>query len=225
MPAAPEPSQQSAAPVAAPAEGPGPQSEFHAPQVTEPQAPEPEVAEPPLPPEPVSAAPVYSDPIPDTYGYEEQSSFAHEPPFRPRRNPAKLWTAAAVLFALVAIAGIGATLLYGTPSWLPFAKETFAPDPPGLVLDFPPNRQDRRTLPNGTEFYGTSGTITNVGTSRRSVPAVLVVLYDAKERVVYRWKVIPPKRELAPGESMTINEALTVVPKSAKYAVTGWSPD
>src|SRR3546814_15391121 len=37
---------------------------------------------------------------------ERESSFAHEPPFRPRRNPAKVWTMAAVLFAL-AIGKIG----------------------------------------------------------------------------------------------------------------------
>src|SRR3546814_15977437 len=47
---------------------------------------------------------------------ERESSYAHEPPFRPRRNPAKVWTMAAVLFAL-AIGILGGALYYfGTPS-------------------------------------------------------------------------------------------------------------
>ena len=92
------------------------------------------------------------------------------------------------------------------------------------VLEFPPNRQDRRTLPNGTEFFGASGKVTNVGKERRTVPAILIVLRDAQNRVVYSWEVIPPKRQLAPGESVTINEAVTDVPRTAKVADIGWKP-
>src|SRR3546814_3019319 len=40
---------------------------------------------------------------------ERESSFAHEPPFRPRRNPAKVWTMTAVLFVL-AIGLLGGAL-------------------------------------------------------------------------------------------------------------------
>lgn len=104
-------------------------------------------------------------------------------------------------------------------------RAAFAEAQPGLVLDFPPTRQDRRTLPNGTEFFGASGTITNVGNSRRSVPQVLILLRDSHERIVYSWVVIPMKRELAPGESITINEAVTDIPKSAKFADIGWKPN
>jgi hypothetical protein len=35
---------------------------------------------------------------------------------------------------------------------------------------------------------------------------------------------VPNKRELAPGETITINEAVTDVPKSAKSAEIGWKP-
>lgn len=93
---------------------------------------------------------------------------------------------------------------------------------PDLVLDFPRGRQDRRTLPNGTEFFGASGTITNVGATRRAVPALIIVLRDAKGRVVYSWEAASPKPQLAPGESVTINEAVTDVPKSARVAEIGW---
>ena len=104
------------------------------------------------------------------------------------------------------------------------SSQTFAEAQPDLVLDFPANRQDRRTLPNGTQFFGASGTVTNVGQSRRRVPTILIVLRDAHERIVYTWEVAPPKRELAPGETININEAVTDVPKSSKIAEIGWKP-
>src|SRR5690349_8150607 len=133
---------------------------------------------------------------------------------RRRRNPAKLWMIGAILFAVAALGGIGAVAWYGLPDWVPLASGTFARGEPNLVLDFPPNRQDRRTLPNGAEFFGASGSITNVGKVRLSVPLVLITLRDARDRIVYSWEVVPSKRELAPGESVTINEAVTDVPKS-----------
>lgn len=187
---------------------------------------EPPVAAPPAPPEdvPPPPPPVYDRPAgPDGHA-RDRSSFEHQPPFRPRRNRARMWTAAAALFAVISIGAIGAAAWYGLPDWVPLARPTFAEVEPDLVLDFPPNRQDRRTLPNGAEFFGASGTITNVGGTRREVPSVLIVLRDDRERVVYSWEVVPPKRQLAPGESVTINEAVTDVPRSAKVAEIGWKP-
>jgi hypothetical protein len=153
------------------------------------------------------------------------SRFEHEPPFRPRRNTAKLWTLAAVLFALLVAALIGLGAWFGLPSWLPSAHSTFGAGRPDLVLSFPSERQDRRTLPNGTEYFGASGTVTNVGKDTRDVPPILIVLRDAKDKVVYTWDVTPPRDSLKPGESVTINEAVTDVPKSARVAEIGWKPD
>lgn len=153
------------------------------------------------------------------------SSFEHEPPFRPRRNATRLWTAAAVAFAVLVAALIGLVAYFGLPDWLPVARPTFGPTRPDLELSFPAERQDRRTLPNGTEYFGASGTVTNVGKGVREVPAILIVLRDGKDKVVYTWDVNPPKDSLKPGESVNINEAVTDVPKSAKVAEIGWKPD
>ena len=187
----------------------------------------PEAPQPPLPPayaEEPPATPAYAEDQSWSDYRENQSSFAHEPPFRPRRNMLKLWTWAAAGFAVFALAATITVAWYGLPDWMPAARQTFAEAQPDLVLDFPPNRQERRTLPNGTEFFGASGTVTNVGTGRRDVPTILIVLRDARERIVYSWEVAPPKRELAPGESVTINEAVTDVPKTASIAEIGWKP-
>ena len=128
-------------------------------------------------------------------------------------------------FALT-IAALGAALWhFGAPQWLPGAAQTFGADRPDLELSFPPEKQDRRQLPNGTEYFGASGTVSNVGKDVRAIPAILIVLRDSRDNVVKTWEVPAPQDELAPGESVTINAAVTDVPKSAKVAEIGWKPD
>lgn len=156
---------------------------------------------------------------------DDFSQFDSRPPFRPRRNPLKVWTAAAAIFAVLALGAVAAVSYWGLPDWMPVSRPTFAVEQPDLVLEFPADQQDRRELPNGTEFFGASGSVTNVGRETRAVPSILIVLRDARDRIVYSWEVAPPQRSLAPGESVTINEAVTDVPRSAKFAEIGWKPD
>lgn len=156
---------------------------------------------------------------------DDLSQFDYRPPFRGTRNPLKIWTAAAAFFAVLALGTVAAVSYWGLPDWVPLSRPTFAVEQPDLVLDFPPGRQDRRTLPNSTEFFGASGTVTNVGRETRTLPSILIVLRDARNREVYSWEVAPPQPRLAPGESVTINEAVTDVPKSAKFAEIGWKPN
>ncbi len=177
----------------------------------------------PAPPTVVEAE---SAPVAEPEGYEEEvSAFDYEPPFRPRRNMMKVWTIAAALFALVALGTVAAVSYWGLPDWVPVTRPTFGLEKPDLVLDFPRDKQERRTLPNGTEYFGTSGTIKNVGRETRKVPSILMVLSDARDRIVYTWEIASPKPELAPGETVTINEAVTDIPKSARYVEIGWKPD
>ena len=221
-----------------PVEAAAPSTETaHQPRENWPSPPRPEPPDEPVAEAVPDAPPRYTPPEPDQPAYPAEganavdvvfdhspSAFEHEPPFRPRRNPAKLWTAAAIAFALLVASVIGAVSYWGLPDWLPIARPTFGAAQPDLVLEFPPERQDRRTLPDGTEFFGASGTVTNVGQETRRVPAILIVLRDGRERKVYEWEVRPAKSELAPGESVTINEAVTDVPRSARIAEIGWKP-
>ena len=155
--------------------------------------------------------------------YERGSSFAHEPPFKPRRNWTRIWTIGAVAFALAAAAVIGAINYFGLPGWMPFSQPTFVQAPPDLVLEFRADRQERRTLPNGIEYFETSGTVTNVGTETRRLPPIKVVLRDSRDRIVYDAQIVPPVSELAPGESIEVNEAIVDVPTSAKISEFGWA--
>jgi predicted Zn finger-like uncharacterized protein len=179
------------------------------------------------PGEPAAPTVVEAEPAPvaeaEDYG-EEVSAFDYEPPFRPRRNMVKVWTIAAALFAALALGTIGAVSYWGLPDWVPISRPTFAIEQPDLVLDFPRDQQERRTLPNGTEYFGASGTVKNVGRETRKVPSILIVLSDARDRIVYTWEIASPKPELAPGETVTINEAVTDIPKSARFVEIGWKP-
>src|SRR3569833_1590487 len=65
----------------------------------------------PPPPTPPPAQPErYVSPLAESEDYD---AFAHRPPFRPRRNPARRWTIAAIAAGVVMVAGAGAVLSIG----------------------------------------------------------------------------------------------------------------
>lgn len=208
----PEPAAATAAPEAG-----EPASPVREPERAEPPAAGETAEEPELPPPPAFAPPP-AEPEPAV------SQFDPAPPFRQRRNPLRLLTWASAIFAVLAAGLIAAVSWWGLPDWVPASRQTLADAPPGLELVFPPEDLERRQLPNGTEYFGASGTITNTGAEAQDVPPILIVLRDARERIVYSWEVQPPKRTLAPGESVTVNEAVTDVPRSAKFAEISWKP-
>ncbi|MBO9724467.1 MAG: zinc-ribbon domain-containing protein [Novosphingobium sp.] len=171
------------------------------------------------------SAPVYDDTTAVHYADEGHSSFDFAPPFRQRRNWTRIATFGSALFAVVALGLTGAVAWGGLPDWLPIPHQTFSQAQPDLQLDFPRKRQDRKPLPDGTEFFSVSGTISNIGSQSRKVPSLLVVLRDKRDRIVYEKEVVPSKRQLAPGEAITVNEALTDIPKAASAAEIGWKPE
>jgi predicted Zn finger-like uncharacterized protein len=163
-------------------------------------------------------------PAPTPESDDARSRFDHAPPFRPRRNLTKLWTWAATIFAVIAIGTIAAVNYAGLPDWVPVSRPLFGAAQPDLELSFPVEQQERRTLPNGTEFFGARVIVKNTARESRPIPQILIVLRDQRERQVYSWVVQPPQSTLAPGEELTINEAVTDVPKSAVFADIGWAP-
>lgn len=166
------------------------------------------------------------DARPTYYEDEDEgvSRFDHAPPFRPRRNMVRIWTWAAGIFAALALGAVVLVNVAGLPDWVPVPRPLFGAGPAELKLDFPVAEQERRTLPNGTEFFGARIRVTNSARSSVPVPDILIVLRDERERQVYSWVVAPPQSSLAPGETMTINEAVTDVPRSAVFADIGWAP-
>lgn len=209
-------------------------------------APAPDVADGPqvrgeeLPPAPERFdGPDFDETPPPSYAEEERappppaaeidedelvSRFDHSPPFRPRRNMVKLWTWAAAIFALLAAGALFAMQRYGTPDWWPVEQPLFGAAQPDLELAFPAEAQSWRELENKTYLFSARIEITNTSRESRKLPPVLIVMRDQRERQVYSWVVQPPQPTLAAGESVTIDEARTDVPRSAVFADVGWAP-
>lgn len=184
-------------PLAAPATPPP------APSVIERASPPPfaETAAPP-PPDPAWQEP-------------DVDAFAHEPPFRPRRNPTRRWTIAAAGAALVLLSGVGVVQYFGTPTIA--AKLGL----PGAEVDVPlllevPRKPERRILESGNELFAISGKVVNPTDKTQRVPDILAELRDAQGRVVYGWTITPPKRKLGPKASIEFNSAEVDVPKGAR---------
>lgn len=159
---------------------------------------------------------------PDSISVEsppQQSHFAHEPPFRPRRNPAKLWTMAAVAFALLVASGGGAVWYYGVPNiGMNLGMAGAEPDLK-IILNENLELNERE---DGTPFFIASGSIVNPTSRAQRVPEMLVTLKDSGGRPVYSWKMKAKVRSLAPGAKVDFSEARLDVPQAAAQITVGW---
>jgi hypothetical protein len=135
-----------------------------------------------------------------------------------------MWTIAAVLFAAMALGTVVAVNLYGLPDWVPISRPTFGVSRPGLTLTFPPAEQREETLESGEVIFRVRGTIANSARESLDVPNVLVVFSDARDRNIGDWVVVPAKRRLAPGETITVTAAIANIPPGAAGAAIGWAP-
>lgn len=174
-----------------------------------PSAPAPAVPAAPPAPEPRR---VYgADDVEDGRSY---NAFAHEPPFRPRRNPAKMWTLLAVVAAVLMLGGVGALLAFGPPD---VAQRLGLANERGVPLIITSTRTpERRPMASGNELFSVSGRITNPTDQPQPVPDIHANLLDAQDRIVFAWTIARPVATLAPGASVEFNGAVLDVPKNAK---------
>lgn len=154
----------------------------------------------------------------------ERSQFDYRAPFTRRRNTLRMWSLAVALFALIATGLAVAVNYYGLPEWVPINRPTFGVSRPGLAFDFPRTGQRKETLETGETIFQVRGTITNNARESLDVPQVLVVFKDRRERNIGDFLVVPPKRRLAPGEAVTVTEAIRNIPPGAAEAALGWAP-
>lgn len=186
---------------------------------------EPPAAEIPRPPElplpppvvqsqPASEVASWRDGPGEDTGYDSDP-FAHRPPFRPRINPTRRWTVAAVGAAVFLLGGVAAIQYFGTPSLAAkFGLPIGQVDVP-LLLEVP-RKPERRTLESGNELFAISGRVVNPTDQRQRVPDIMAELRDAQGRVVYSWTISPPQRTLGPRGSTEFNSAEVDVPKGAR---------
>ena len=141
-------------------------------------------------------------------------AFAHRPPFRARRSPARRNTMLAVATGLLLLLAIAAILWLGGPGFgarlgLPVGQAE-------TPLRFRNNPIDRRTLENGSELFAVSGAVLNPSSERQRVPDIRAELRDAQCRKVFSWTITPQVRTVAPGASVDFNSAKLDVPAASK---------
>lgn len=142
---------------------------------------------------------------------EDYDAFAHEPPFKPRRNPAKMMTGLAIAAAVAMLLAVAAISLLGVPTI--GGSEAAARSPLKLEVTRKP---ERRTMESGNELLAVSGRVFNPTDKVQRVPAIRAELRDAQGRIVYGWAISVPKAELKPQESATFNSAEVDVPRVAE---------
>jgi predicted Zn finger-like uncharacterized protein len=148
-------------------------------------------------------------------------AFAHQPPFRPRRNPARRWTMAAFAAGFAMLVGAAAILYSGAPG---LAKQFGLPiGATATPLQIVNNPIERRDLDNGNEMFAISGKIVNPTDQRQRVPDIRANLTDSQDRLVYSWTIRPEAVTLAPHGSIEFNSAKLDVPVNSKKLVLSFS--
>jgi predicted Zn finger-like uncharacterized protein len=138
---------------------------------------------------------------------------ADEPLFRPRRNPARLWTYAAVLAAALMTGAAVAVQYVGLPDvgrWVGIPVQT------GDVLSIVDQNARTSRLERGNAVLEVSGTIVNQTDQVQRVPQILAELKDAQGRIIYSWSIAPPIGELQPRGRVAFNSANVGVPRGGR---------
>ena len=141
----------------------------------------------------------------------DYDAFVHEPPFRPRRNPARMWTMIAVVAALLMLGAVAAISYFGVP--VMGRSATAAAN--ALVIQST-REPDRTTLESGNELLTVYGRVLNKTDKNQRVPPIKASLVDPQGRIVYSWAISAPVAEIGPGGSTNFNSAVMDVPRGAR---------
>ena len=189
--------------------------------------PAPPAAPPPPPPAPVSFTPAAPSlksslfeqpmaPAPEAEAEPEADggydAFANEPPFRARRNPAKMWTILAGVAAAIMLLAAIAIYIFGLPD---MGGTALARTGTPLILEVT-RKPERQRMESGNELLAVSGRIVNPTDEVQRVPQISAELRDAQGRVVYQWAISAPVAQLGPKQAATFNSAEVDVPQAAR---------
>ena len=162
------------------------------------------MAAPQPPAEPVATPSSRQDDPADDEAYD---AYAHRPPFRARRNPARNWTIAAIAFAVV-IAALGGSIWWYGPSRVAalFGFQPAEFDTPLLIM---PQALEPQ-IKGANVVLPVAGRIVNPSDTAQPLFDILVEVRDPQGRTVYSWTVprpaptVPAKGSIA-FESATVN--------------------
>ncbi|QNE33099.1 hypothetical protein F1C10_15020 [Sphingomonas sp. NBWT7] len=205
--------QADAAPVEAPASIAAPGGLAAVSPVTPPPTPLAPFPAPTSPP-PITPSPPRIDPNTAPATAADDDLLAPRAPFRPRINPVRRWTIAAVVAALLMLVAVAAILWTSAPGLASQLGLSFGPEESPLrLID---NPIERREINNGSELFAVSGKVLNPSTERQRVPDIRADLRDARGRIVFSWTIIPQQRSLSPKSAIDFNSAKLDVPASSK---------
>ena len=138
-----------------------------------------------------------------------------EPPFRPRRNPARLMTILVIIAAAIMTAAFLAVqyLDLGLPA---FGQRIGIPVQSGGALVIEEGNARPQRLALGNDVLEVSGVIVNQTDQVQRVPQIRAELKDGQDRVVYSWTIAPPVPELQPRERRPFNSANIGVPRGGQ---------
>jgi len=152
-------------------------------------------------------------------GPSDYDPFAPQPPFKPRKNPARRWTAAAFVAGFSMLLGTGAILYSGAPGLaaqlglgLGVGGEVETP------LVFTDKNVELKPQTNGSELFIISGKVANPTSDKQRVPDIRIELRDKQDSLVYSWRVTPQVREIGPKQTIEFNSAQVDPPRSAATA-------
>jgi predicted Zn finger-like uncharacterized protein len=161
-------------------------------------------------PEPIAWAPAEPDPSDE------------EPRRRPRRDPARMWTLAAILAALLMVGALAAIYFVGPQQIAAWVGGGDAAG--GERLRFTRRDVSREPLPTDKELLTVTGEITNVSSQVQRLPQIRAEVTDAEGRAIFRWMIAPPVTELQPGQAVTFSSASTDVPKGGRNLNLSFGP-
>ncbi len=142
--------------------------------------------------------------------------FVHAPPFRPRRNPAKMWTAIAVTVGVLLLAlNVTLWMAGGFGSLSTRISSGSASDPASLLRLERVGDASRRQVEGGHEVLELTGRIRNPTGDALTVPDIRASLLGADGRILYGWTIPAPIRRLEGGGTATFTGATIDAPQDA----------
>jgi len=168
---------------------------------------------PPPPPIPAVPEPVRSFAEQQPAAVRQPDPFVHEPPFRPRRNHARMLTWAAICFAVVAMGATLALLMLGSNGFAERLGLTRSESPLKIEVT---NKPDREPMANGSERLIVSGRIVNPTSEPQPVSNIRAELRDAQGRTVYSWMIASPVQVLPPNASANFDTAAVDFPRASQ---------
>lgn len=142
--------------------------------------------------------------------------FAHAPPFRPRRNPARIRTVIAITVGLILLAlNVALWMAGGVDSLRAMIASGGTFEPAALLRLERIGGAERRMVEGGHEVLEIHGLVRNPTNRVLAVPDIRAALVGGDGRTLYAWTIPAPVRRLDAGMTATFSGVTIDAPREA----------